>query len=157
MLPGKMSTRRGGFLDRIDGFDPQFFGIAPREAMVMDPQQRLLLEVSWEALEHAGIAPQRLAGSRTGVFVGICNYDYHQLLLTRGAEAIDAYVASGNAHSVASGRLAYLLGFQGPALSIDTACSASLVAIHAACQSLRSGKARSRLPVASTLSVRRIP
>ena len=138
--PGKMSARSGGFLDGIDGFDPHFFGIAPREAMLMDPQQRLLLEVSWEALENAGIAPSRLAGSRTGVFVGICNMDYHQLLLTRGATAIDVYLASGSAHSVASGRLSYALGFQGPALSIDTACSASLVAIHAACQSLRSGE-----------------
>jgi acyl transferase domain-containing protein/SAM-dependent methyltransferase len=136
--PGKMSARSGGFLDRIDGFDPHFFGIAPREAMVMDPQQRLLLEVSWEALEHAGIAPPRLVGSRTGVFVGICNTDYHQLLLTRGVKAIDVYLASGSAHSVASGRLSYVLGLQGPALSIDTSCSASLVAIHAACQSLRS-------------------
>jgi acyl transferase domain-containing protein/acyl carrier protein len=134
--PGKMSTRSGGFLDRIDGFDPHFFGIAPREAMVMDPQQRLLLEVSWEALEHAGIAPQRLVGSRTGVFVGICNADYHQLLMARGVKAIDVYLASGSAHSVASGRLSYVLGLQGPALSIDTSCSASLAAIHAACQSL---------------------
>ena len=138
--PGKMSTRSGGFLDQIDGFDPGFFGIAPREAMLMDPQQRLLLEVSWEALEHAALSPAHLAGSRTGVFVGICNTDYHQLLLTRSAEALDGYVASGSAHSVASGRLSYVLGFQGPALSIDTSCSASLVAIHAACQSLRAGE-----------------
>ena len=138
--PGKMSTRSGGFLDRIDGFDPQFFGITPREALLMDPQQRLLLEVSWEALEHAGLAPARLAGSRTGVFVGICNTDYHQLLLTRGANVIDSYLASGSAHSVAAGRISYALGFQGPSLAIDTSCSASLVAIHAACQSLRSGE-----------------
>ena len=138
--PGKMSTRSGGFLDQIDGFDPGFFGIAPREAMLMDPQQRLVLEVSWEALEHAALSPAHLAGSQTGVFVGICNTDYHQLLLTRSAEALDAYAASGSAHSVASGRLSYVLGFQGPALSIDTSCSASLVAIHAACQSLRAGE-----------------
>ena len=138
--PGKMSTRRGGFLDQIDGFDPHFFGIAPREALVMDPQQRLLLEVSWEALENAGIDPESLTGSRSGVYVGICNYDYHQLLLTRGSVTLDAYVASGNAHSVISGRVAYLMGLQGPALSIDTACSSSLVAIHTACQSLRAGE-----------------
>ena len=140
--PGKIATRRGGFLDQIDGFDPHFFGITPREALVMDPQQRLLLEVSWEALEHAGISPEALKGSRTGVFVGICNNDYHQLLLTRGCEPLDAYVATGNAHSVTSGRVSYIMGLQGPALSIDTACSASLVAIHAACQSLRSGETK---------------
>ena len=135
--PGKMSARVGGFLDAIDGFDPTFFGIAPREAVVMDPQQRLLLEVSWEALENAGVAPSSLMGTRTGVYVGICNADYYQLLLRRGLSSIDAYQASGNAQSVASGRLSYFLGLQGPCMTIDTACSASLVAIHAACQSLR--------------------
>ena len=138
--PGKIATRAGGFLDRIDEFDPKFFGIAPREALVMDPQQRLLLEVAWEALEHGGLEPGKFNGSRTGVFVGICNTDYHQLLSARSAEVIDAYVASGNAHSVAAGRLSYLLGLQGPCMSIDTSCSASLVAIHAACQSLRNGE-----------------
>lgn len=138
--PGKISTRFGGFLDKIDAFDANFFGIAPREALVMDPQQRLLLEVSWEALEHAGIAPSSLTGTRTGVFVGICNTDYHQLLIARGGDALDAYVAQGNAHSVAAGRLSYVLGLQGPSLSIDTSCSASLVAIHTACQSIRSGE-----------------
>jgi acyl transferase domain-containing protein/SAM-dependent methyltransferase/aryl carrier-like protein len=138
--PGKMSTRSGGFLEQIGDFDPHFFGIAPREALVMDPQQRLLLEVTWEALEHAGLVPSHLAGSRTGVFIGICNTDYHQLLLTRGTQTIDAHHASGSAHSVAAGRLSYVLGLQGPSLAIDTSCSASLVAIHAACQSLRSGE-----------------
>ena len=137
---GKIATRAGGFLDRIDEFDPKFFGIAPREALVMDPQQRLLLEVAWEALEHGGLEPGKLNGSRTGVFVGICNTDYHQLLMTRSAAVIDTYVASGNAHSVAGGRLSYILGLQGPCMSIDTSCSASLVAIHAACQSLRSSE-----------------
>ncbi len=137
--PGKMSTRFGAFLDRIDTFDPHFFGIAPREALAMDPQQRLLLEVSWEALEHAGIAPASLMGSRTGVYVGTCNTDYHQLLLTRGADAIDAYVASGNAHSVVAGRLSYLLGLQGPSLAIDTSCSCVAGGRNPrhACQSLR--------------------
>jgi acyl transferase domain-containing protein len=138
--PGKMVTLAGGFLDRIDEFDPKFFGIAPREALVMDPQQRLLLEVAWEALENAGLAPGKLSGSRTGVFVGICNTDYHQLLMAGSPATIDAYVASGNAHSVAGGRLSYVLGLQGPCMSIDTSCSASLVAIHSACQSLRNGE-----------------
>jgi acyl transferase domain-containing protein/acyl carrier protein len=138
--PGRMSVRSGGFLDRVDGFDAGFFGITPREALTMDPQQRMLLEVTWEALEHAGLAADRLAGSQTGVFVGICNSDYFHRLLHRGDEAIDAYLASGSAHSVAAGRIAYVLGFQGPALSIDTACSSSLVALNAACQSLRLGE-----------------
>ena len=140
--PARMSVRNGGFLDRIDGFDAAFFGIAPREAITMDPQQRLALEVAWEALEHAGLAPEQLAGSATGVFLGICNSDHTQRVLARGDAAIDAYLASGNAHSVASGRIAYFLGLQGPALSIDTACSSSLVALHVACTSLRSGESR---------------
>ena len=123
-------ARLGGFLDKIDGFDAAFFGIAPREAIAMDPQQRLLLEVSWEALENAGLAPASLMGSRTGVYVGMCNADYHQLLLSRGPCSIDAYQASGNAQSVASGRLSYFMGLQGPCMTIDTSCSASLVAIR---------------------------
>ena len=138
--PGRMSVRHGGFLDGVDGFDAAFFGISPREAQTMDPQQRLVLEVAWEALEHAGLAPDRLAGSATGVFLGICNSDHFQRVLDHGTDRIDAYLASGNAHSVASGRLSYFLHLQGPALSIDTACSSSLVALHVACQSLRSGE-----------------
>ena len=111
--PAKMSVRHGGFLDRIDGFDAAFFGISPREAITMDPQQRLVLEVAWEALEHAGMAPERLAGSATGVFLGICNSDHFQRVIDRGSESIDAYLASGNAHSVASGRVAFFLGLAG--------------------------------------------
>jgi acyl transferase domain-containing protein/acyl carrier protein len=149
--PARMSVRNGGFLANVGEFDPAFFGIAPREALTMDPQQRLLLEVTWEALEHAGIAPERLAGSATGVFVGICNADHFNRLLRRGADSIDGYLASGNAHSVASGRIAYCLGLQGPALSIDTACSSSLVALHIACRSLRSGE--SSLAIAAGVNV----
>ncbi len=137
---GKIATRWGGFIDDVDRFDAQFFGIAPREANSMDPQQRLLLEVSWEALEHAGYPPDGLAGSATGVFVGICNSDYYQLLLESDPTLIDAYLATGAAYSVCSGRISYLLGLQGPSLSIDTACSSSLVAVHLACQSLRRGE-----------------
>lgn len=140
--PGRMSVRKGGFLARADEFDAAFFGIAPREASTMDPQQRLLLEVSWQALENAGIAPERLAGTATGVFVGICNSDHFHRLLQRGPASIDAYLASGNAHSVAAGRISYCLGLQGPAVAIDTACSSSLVALHAATRSLRSGESR---------------
>ena len=135
--PGKMYTRHGGFLDQVEHFDAHFFGIAPREAIHLDPQQRLLLEVSWEALEDAGIAPSRLHGSQTGVFMGIAGSDYGQLQIAQGAESINAYVGSGIAESVAVGRLSFVLGLQGPSIAIDTACSSSLVALHLACQSLR--------------------
>lgn len=133
---GKMYVRRGGFLDQVDQFDPLFFGISPREASSMDPQQRLLLEVSWEALEHAGYAPDKLMGSQTGTFVGMMNLDYFQLATV--PSMIDAHTATGIGFSVASGRLSYTFGFQGPSVAVDTACSSSLVAIHLACQSLRS-------------------
>jgi len=149
--PGRMAVRNGGFLAQISEFDPAFFGIATREAQSMDPQQRLLLEVAWHALEHAGIAPGSLTGSATGVFVGVCNSDHYVRLLHRGELNIDAYLASGNAHSVAAGRIAYCLGLQGPALSIDTACSSSLAALHVAVQSLRSGE--SSLALAAGVNV----
>ncbi len=145
-IPGKMSTRHGGFIRNVDQFDPQFFNISPREAAAMDPQQRLLLEVTWEALENAAIAPARLAGTRTGVYVAVTTNDYAQVhRAARGVDGLDAYYASGIAHSIASGRLSYVLGLEGPSLSIDTACSSSLVAIHLAVQSLRSGECRMAL------------
>ncbi|WP_457337309.1 beta-ketoacyl [acyl carrier protein] synthase domain-containing protein, partial [Rhizobacter sp. P5_C2] len=138
--PGKMTTRFGGFVDGVDRFDAEFFGISPREAASMDPQQRLLLEVAWEALEDAGHAPGELAatpaGERTGVYLGISNNDYGRALY-RHPELIDPYFATGNASSVASGRLSYFLGVHGPAVAVDTACSSSLVALHLACQGLR--------------------
>lgn len=136
--PGKMHTRNGGFISGVDQFDAQFFGIAPREAIHMDPQQRLLLEVSWEALEHAGLAPERIAGTAAGVFVGVGSNDYAQLQLEAGdPSAIDAYFSTGNASSAAAGRISYTLGLQGPSMVVDTACSSALTAVHLACQSLR--------------------
>jgi acyl transferase domain-containing protein/acyl-CoA synthetase (AMP-forming)/AMP-acid ligase II/acyl carrier protein len=133
--PGKMNTRWGGFLGQVDGFDYAFFGISPREAACMDPQQRLLLEVAWEALEDAGQAPGCLAGSQTGVFIGISNNDYGRLVLP-DAPVSDAYLGTGNALSIAANRLSYVLDVRGPSLAVDTACSSSLVAVHLACQSL---------------------
>jgi len=136
---GKVTTRFGGFLDNVDLFDPHFFGISPREAARMDPQQRLLLEVSWEALENAFIRPHTLAGTRTGVFVGISSYDYSRLQFD-DPEMIDAYAGTGNAHSIAANRLSYVFDLRGPSMAVDTACSSSLVSVHLACQSLRSGE-----------------
>ena len=140
--PGKTYMRRAGFVDDIDLFDPLFFGISPREAAAMDPQQRLLLEVSWEAFEHAGRTPSQLSGTKTGVFVGIMGYDYlHRLLQQDPSHVVDAYFATGNGASFAAGRLSYIYGLQGPSMTLDTVCSSSLVAVHLACQSLRSKEA----------------
>jgi acyl transferase domain-containing protein/NADPH:quinone reductase-like Zn-dependent oxidoreductase/acyl carrier protein len=151
-IAGKIVTRSGGFVDHLHEFDAEFFGISPREARSLDPQQRLLLEVSWEALEQAGIIPQTLMGQPIGVFVGLCSNDYSQQLLSRPVTEIDAYLATGNAHSTAAGRIAYTLGLTGPCLAIDTACSSSLVAVHLACQSLRQGEC----PIALVGGVNRI-
>ncbi len=126
----------GGYLDGIDCFDPEFFGISPREAHSLDPQQRLLLEVCWEALLDARIPPSSLGGSETGVFVAIYNTDYYRLQMREGT-SFDAYTGVGAAHSVAAGRISFLLNLRGPCMAVDTACSSSLVAIHLACQSLR--------------------
>jgi acyl transferase domain-containing protein/NADPH:quinone reductase-like Zn-dependent oxidoreductase/acyl carrier protein len=140
--PGKSYTRRGAFLRCIDRFDADFFGITPREAVGMDPQQRLLLEVAWEALEDAGLPADSLAGTPTGVYLGICFNDYARRHLQSGDLArIDAWSGTGVANSVASGRLSHVLGLRGPNLAIDTACSSSLVAVHLACQALRRGEA----------------
>ncbi|MGK7875116.1 MAG: SDR family NAD(P)-dependent oxidoreductase [Xenococcaceae cyanobacterium] len=137
--PGKMYVRNAALISRVDGFDPQFFGISPREATSLDPQQRLLLEVTWEALERAGINPQQLENTQTGVFLGIGQNDYAHLNFSR-LEQIGTYDSTGNGFCFAAGRLSYFFRLQGPSMAIDTACSASLVALHQACQSLRSGE-----------------
>ncbi|MEE8523080.1 MAG: SDR family NAD(P)-dependent oxidoreductase, partial [Thermoanaerobaculia bacterium] len=139
--PGKLNTRHGGFLREIDRFDAGFFGIGPQEATIMDPQQRWLVEIAWEALENACQVPDELAGSRTGVYVGISTADYAELQTRHGdASSFGPFVATGNTLSIAAGRLSYLLGLQGPSMALDTSCSSSLVAIHLACQALRTGE-----------------
>jgi acyl transferase domain-containing protein len=142
---GVSAAELGGFLDGIDQFDPQVFGMVPREAARMGPQQRLLLEVVWEALERAGYAPDRLQGSLTGVFVGVATVDFFQLITALGPEAYDVHSLLGAAQSVTSGRVSYLLGLEGPSLAVDTACSSSLAAVHLAVQSLRAGECRMAL------------
>ncbi|GFG69355.1 phthiocerol/phenolphthiocerol synthesis polyketide synthase type I PpsD [Mycolicibacter senuensis] len=136
LVPGRMSSKWGGFISDVAGFDADFFGISPREAEAMDPQQRLMLEVAWEALEHAGVSPEQLAGIRSAVMMGVY-YTEYQGISASNPNAIDGYSATGNAHAVAVGRIAYLLGLRGPAVAMDSACSSSLVTIHMACQSLR--------------------
>ncbi|HYO66176.1 MAG TPA: polyketide synthase, partial [Archangium sp.] len=134
------ALRWGAFLkERLDLFDPDFFGISPREAVLLDPQQRLVLEVAWEALERAGIAPEQLMGSTTGVFLGLMTDDYKQACYA-DPEQHDVYTFTGNGHCFPPGRLSYVLGLQGPSMAVDTACSSSLVSVHLACQSLRSGE-----------------
>jgi epothilone polyketide synthase D len=136
--PGRSIATEGGFVGAVDGFDAGFFGISGREADKLDPQQRLLLETSWEALERAGIPASSLAGTDTGVFVGIMYGEYGEI--AGALETLDGYVGTGTSKSLASGRLSYLFGLHGPSLSVDTACSSSLVTTHLACQSLRRGE-----------------
>ena len=129
-------AQEGGFLDAVEEFDAGFFGISPREAVEMDPQQRLILEAVWEALERAGIRPERLSGSRTGTYLGSTGSDYG----TRSLEAVTMWTATGMPSSVLAGRVSYVLGLEGPAMTVDTACSSSLTALHLACTALRQGE-----------------
>jgi acyl transferase domain-containing protein len=137
---GKMCTRWGGFLDTIDRFDAELFAITPREAANLDPQQRLLLEVTWEALEHAGFDPGGFAGTATGVFVGFMTNEYLGMLHGGDLTRLDGFMGMGNTSSAVSGRLSYVLGLTGPSITVDSACSSSLVTLHLACQSLRAGE-----------------
>ena len=142
---GTMYSRRGAFLNDVDKFDARFFGISPREAATMDPQQRLLLETAWEAFENAGIPPGKLKGTPTGVYVGLTVVDYLKLVYRNDLTRLDAYGATGNVANIAAGRLSYFFGLNGPAMTLDTACSSSMVAVHQACQSLRTGESTTAL------------
>jgi len=137
--PGKMSVRWAAFVDNPDQFDPQFFGITPREAARMDPQQRMLLEVAWEAMENSGHPAEDFAGTKTGVFVGIGGNDYSKVCIGQDDyyERIDAHLGTGNALSIAANRVSYIFDLHGPSAAVDTACSSSSLAIHFAVESLR--------------------
>jgi len=138
--PGKMVTRKGGFVEDVAGFDAPFFGISAREAEFMDPQHRLLLETTWSAVEHAGMAPSALYGTLTGVFMGLSTHEFAGTLIRLcDAEDIDIYFGTGTSPAAGAGRISYRLGLQGPAVMVDTACSSSLVAVHQACQALQAG------------------
>lgn len=145
--PGKTITRRGAFVEGIDQFEPTFFGVTPREASRMDPQQRMLLEVAWEAMENAGCPADQLAGTATGVYVGVGGTDYKAVPIHSADyfERIDAHVGTGNALSIASNRVSYALDLRGPSMSVDTACSSSSLAIHLAVESLRRGECSAAL------------
>jgi acyl transferase domain-containing protein/acyl carrier protein len=141
-LAGHVAGRPGGYLEQVNGFDAPFFGMSPAEALRADPQQRLLLEVTWEALEHAGISPMSLAGSPTGVFVGMGSHNSDYAFRQFGRSGSDLNTVAGTFHGLTAGRLAYFLGLRGPSLALDAACAASLVAVHLACRSLLTGECR---------------
>jgi acyl transferase domain-containing protein/NADPH:quinone reductase-like Zn-dependent oxidoreductase/NAD(P)-dependent dehydrogenase (short-subunit alcohol dehydrogenase family)/aryl carrier-like protein len=154
--PGRMNAREAGFLEQVNAFDAAFFGISPRIAEQMDPQQRLLLEVCWEAFEDAGLVPEKLARSQTGVFMGVCSQDYGGIQSAPGEiDGLGAHSATGTFLSIVSNRLSYTFDLRGPSMSIDTACSSSLVAVHLACQSLWKGE--STLAVAGGVNLMLTP
>jgi acyl transferase domain-containing protein/D-arabinose 1-dehydrogenase-like Zn-dependent alcohol dehydrogenase/acyl carrier protein len=146
-IPGKISSKKGGFLEHPELFDPAAFGIAPRDALTMEPQQRLMVEVTWDALEDAGIVPESLMGERVAVMLGYMAEDYSRERTGVVGEAAvfrgyDVFSVSGMSHAVLSGRIAYMLGVTGPSFTVDTACSSSLITTHLACQSLRRGESK---------------
>jgi amino acid adenylation domain-containing protein len=137
--PGKMVARRAGFVDDVAGFDAPFFGVSAREAMFMDPQHRQMLETTWAAIEHAGMAPSGLAGTQTGVFMGLSTHEFAGMMIRLSRlEDIDFYSGTGCSAAAGAGRISFRLGLKGPAMVVDTACSSSLVALHQACQALDS-------------------
>jgi acyl transferase domain-containing protein/NADPH:quinone reductase-like Zn-dependent oxidoreductase/SAM-dependent methyltransferase/acyl carrier protein len=151
--PGKTNVARGAFLEGIDQMDAPFFGISPREAAGVDPQHRLLLETTWEALEDAGLVPERLAGTTTGVFIGISRSDYEGIALA-DPDLIHPYTNLGVAFSIAANRISYVLDLRGPSMAVDTACASALTAVHLACQSLRQGECTLALAGGSNIIVR---
>ncbi len=147
------ACRFGAYLDDIDQFDAPFFRISPVEAQLLDPQQRIMLETSWQALEDAGIDPDRLKGSRTGVYAGVSNQEYRELtqnISDTAGPAASLYAVSGTSFNTAIGRVAYALDFQGPTMALDTACSSSLVAVHQAVAGLQRARPIWRLRAGCT-------
>ncbi|MEJ2445685.1 MAG: polyketide synthase, partial [Exilibacterium sp.] len=136
---GKTNSKWGSFLTDVDKFDAQFFGISPKEAELMDPQQRIMMEVCWSCFEDAGITPSALPKRNVGVYLGVFNNDYKELIDPH-PECIAAHHATGSATSILSNRISYFFDFVGPSLSIDTACSSSLICIHLAMQAMRAGE-----------------
>ncbi|MFG3409651.1 type I polyketide synthase, partial [Streptomyces sp. NPDC048142] len=147
------AVTRGGFLDAVGDFDAAFFAISPREAAAMDPQQRLVLELAWEALEDAGVLPGSLRGSRTAVFVGTLRDDYTNLLYQHGAGALTQHTMTGVNRGVIANRVSHLLGLHGPSLTVDSAQSSSLVAVHLACESLRHGESTAAIVAGVNLNL----
>ncbi|MGA5899040.1 type I polyketide synthase, partial [Streptomyces venetus] len=147
------AVRRGGFLDHVADFDASFFAVSPREAAAMDPQQRLVLELVWEVLEDAGILPATLRSTRTSVFVGTLRDDYTNLLYQRGTDAIGQHTMTGVNRGVIANRISYHLGLHGPSLTVDAAQSSSLVAVHLACESLRSGESTTAIAAGVNLNL----
>ncbi|MFD0663850.1 beta-ketoacyl [acyl carrier protein] synthase domain-containing protein [Thermocatellispora tengchongensis] len=147
--------RPGGYLDQVDRFDAGFFGLSPREAAAMDPQQRLTLELGWEVLEDAGVVPAAVAGARAGVFIGAIGSDYATLVARAGEPAITRHTLAGLNKGLLANRLSYALGLRGPSLTVDTAQSSALVAVHLACQSLR--RSESEIAIAGGVNLNLVP